>query len=207
MPGSIGKPVGKPLKGADLAEFIGIMLGDGGMSRYQATITLHRIDDLAYSEFVSGMIRNLFGYIPATRHRLDQTTLCIVLSRVELVRFLKEAGLPVGDKIRNHIDIPVWIKEREDFLLPCIRGLVDTDGSVFTHSYLSKGKRYAYKKLSFTSVSRPLLLSVAHGLERLGMHPRIGSNSDVRLDSIADMKRYFEIIGSHNPKHLRRYAS
>jgi len=36
---------------------------------------------------------------------------------------------------------------------------MDTDGCVFTHRYKSKGKWYSYKKLYFTSLSKPLLNS------------------------------------------------
>lgn len=207
MSGSIGKPVGKPIHSPELAEFVGIMMGDGGISSYQATVTLHRIDDLEYSAFVVDTITHLFGYTPYVLDRERESALSIVMSRIELVRFLQEIGLPIGDKIRSGLDIPVWIKARKDLLVHCIRGLIDTDGSVFTHSYMSKGKRYSYKKLSFTSASKPLLQSMVIALREFGMHPRIGRNRDVRLDSIADMKRYFAIIGTHNPKHLRRYLS
>lgn len=207
MSGSIGKQVHVPRRTPELAEFIGIMMGDGGMSRYQATITLNLVDDIEYSSFVIQTIERLFGYTPGVILRVDKTAIRIVMSRVKLVRFLETLGLPTGDKIRNGLNIPQWIIESDDFLIPCIRGLVDTDGSVFTHRYISKRKTYAYKKLSFTSASTPLLYSVGTALKKYGMRPRIGSNRDIRLDSIADMKRYFSIIGTHNPKHLRRYAS
>ena len=65
-------------------------------------------------------------------------------------------------------------------------------------------KRYAYKKLCFCSYFPPLQLSVAKILADFGMHSRI-TRHDIRLDSVADMKKHFMIIGSNNPKHLKRY--
>lgn len=198
----------KPEKSAELAEFIGIMMGDGGMSRYQATVTLHHIDDRAYSVFVARRIRRLFGYAPSIRYHKQKSVISIVMSRVELVRYLHGLGLPVGDKIRQGLDIPDWIRSRKDFSISCVRGLIDTDGCIFTHKYTVRGKPYSYKKLSFTSASEPLLRSVGALLTELGMHPRMGSNNnDLRLESAADMERYFSLIGTNNPKHLRRYRS
>ena len=207
MPGSVGKPICIPEVSPQLAEFVGIMMGDGGMSRYQATITLHRDDDWDYAKFVSAQVKELFGYTPGIRVSTKQAVVRIVISRINIVRFLYSLGLPIGDKIRNHIDIPRWIRKKDFLLHACVRGLVDTDGSVFVHSYLSKGKRYAYKKLSFTSASEPLRQSVKKTLQGLGLQARLGSNNDVRIDSKNDTHRYFEVIGSSNPKHLRRYAS
>ena len=197
-----------PEYGENLAEFIGIMIGDGGMSKYQATISLNHITDLEYSLFVKQLISTLFEYVPSVYHKPYKSVLDIVMSRVQLVSFLHEIGLPIGDKVRQNIDIPLWIKQNPTYIIPYIRGLIDTDGSIYTHTYTSKKKSYSYKKLSFTSASISLVHSVHSLLKELGFHPRITANSkDVRLESVADMKRYFEVISSHNPKHLNRYAS
>jgi hypothetical protein len=207
MAGSTGIPIRKPARDVQLAELIGIMMGDGGMSLYQATITLHHVDDSEYCGFVADVIKRLFGYKPDVHHLPHASVLKIVMSRVELVRYLHTLGLPMGDKIRKGLDIPRWIKTDDSLLRACIRGLIDTDGSVFTHRYISKGKLYSYKKLSFTTASTALRLSVRDALVGLGVRARIGSNNDVRLDSSKDMRTYFSLIGTHNPKHLRRYLS
>ncbi len=198
------KSVRKPRKSTELAEFLGIMLGDGGITSYQASITLHDRDDLQYSVFVTDLVEHLFGVRPSVYHRPKSSVNTIVVSRRDLVDFLCIHGLPIGNKVRQQCDIPGWIKSNKKFSIACVRGLVDTDGSIFTHRYVVNGKQYSYKKLGFTSRSAPLQRSVAHILERAGIFPRI-SGYDVRVDSIADMDRYFKIIGTHNPKHLKRY--
>jgi hypothetical protein len=88
-----------------------------------------------------------------------------------------------------------------------VRGLVDTDGSVFDHKYISGGKSYSYKKLQFTSLSRPLARSVYGVLKDIGLNPTFYRGKDVKIENKADMKRYFEVIGSSNPKHLKRYKN
>lgn len=198
-------PFFKPELSADLAEFIGIMMGDGGVSRYQICITLHHKDDLAYSKFVARLAEKVFGIAPSIYHDIKSSVNNIVISRSGLVKYLNSLGLPVGNKIRQGLDIPKWIKENREYSIACLRGLVDTDGCIFTHTYRVKGKQYAYKKLAFSNRSKPLLLSVCFLLKSIGLQPRLTPGIDVRLDSAKDMKRYFEKVNSHNPKHLRRY--
>ena len=195
-----------PTASMELAEFMGIMMGDGSLTARQITVTLHHIDDLAYSKFVTDLMRRLFRIRPSVYHSVKNSVNDIVLSRSELVTFLNSLGLPIGNKVRQQIDIPDWIKQNKAFATACVRGLVDTDGSVFTHSYTVNGKRYHYKKLSFSSRSEPLRVSVAQILADRDMSPRLDTSYNVRLDSIADMKKYFSKVGSHNPKHLKRYA-
>lgn len=200
------KSFDKPITNCKLAECFGILMGDGGISSHQVVVSLHHIDDAEYSVFVSNLLYSLFGVRPAIYHRQDRSLNNVTISRIALVEYLHSLGLPIRNKIKSGLDMPSWIKGNQNYRLACLRGLVDTDGSIFTHRYRSKEKWYEYKKLSFTSASQPLLVSVYESLVLFGMKPRFGSNNDVRLDSQADMKRYFSTVGTNNPKHLRRYG-
>lgn len=199
-------PIKKPRKSVELAELTGIILGDGGLSENQLTITLNYKDDKDYILFVIKLMEKLFGVSPAVYPKHKSSVDNIVISRRQLVKFLTQRiGLKKGNKIKNRIDIPQWIKNNKKFKIACVRGLIDTDGSVFTHTYKVGGKWYSYKKLDFTSLSQPLLTSVFAILKKLGLHPRIARHKSVRLDSALDMERYFSVVETHNPKHLRRY--
>jgi len=200
------REVHKPKQSAELAEFVGIMMGDGGLSRYQAIITLHHTDDFEYTTFVVNLIKKLFKITPKIYHSPKYSVNDVVVSRRGLVLYLHELGLPIGNKVKQKFDIPEWIECDRELAVACVRGLVDTDGSIFTHRYKVKGKQYSYKKLSFTSASEPLRQSVYALLQEFGFSPRL-TTKDVRLDSVADMTRYFSVIGTHNPKHLRRYEN
>jgi hypothetical protein len=197
-----------PSYSTEISELSGIMLGDGGISDYQVIITLNSVDDSEYVLFVKNLIENLFGITPSLYYRKTASAVHIVVSRKGLVEFLvNTCGLVKGHKIKNQASIPDWIKNSTELEIACIRGLIDTDGSIFNHRYYSKAKEYSYKKLSFTSVSKPLLLSAYDILRKMEFNCRLGSNHDLRIDSVSDMKKYFEVIGSHNPKHLKRYAT
>jgi len=192
----------------ELAEFCGIMLGDGCISKYQVKITLNSAEEFEYGAYIVSLILNLFGIHPTLTRRLTTNAFDIVISRIGIVDFLTETcGLKLGNKVEQSADIPEWIKENKKYLRGCMRGLFDTDGSVFTHRYVSKGKEYRYKKIGFTSLSMPLLDSVYKLLNDQGLKARFGSRFDVRIDGKKDVQRYFEVFGSHNSKHLNRYVS
>ena len=204
-------PFNKPKHSKELAEFIGIMMGDGGMSKRQICIILHHTDDLAFSGYVRKLIKRLFKVNPSIYHDNKNSVNKIVVSRTELVQYLNTLGLVIGNKIKQKFNIPSWIKENDSFLKMCIRGLIDTDGSIFSHKYKVNGKLYEYKKLCFSSASFPLNLSVCHALKRWGFQARLGRKNneirEVRLDSKKDMGKYFKLIGSSNSKHLKRYKN
>lgn len=199
-------PVCASQRSCDLAEFVGIMLGDGHLARYQLIITLHAETDKQYSLFVSSLIKNLFNVPVKIHRRQGSQALVLIVSRVELVKLCKKIGLIAGDKIKNQIDIPAWIKKSEKYSISCLRGLVDTDGCVFSHRYRSGSRYYAYKKISFTSYSEPLRRSVFDIMKRIGLKPRFAQRRDIRLDRKGCVRRYFDVVGTNNPKHLNRFA-
>lgn len=201
------KAIKIPKKSKVLAEFIGILLGDGHISQYQIGVTLSA-KEKQYIHYICGVIRKLFGVVPTIVRQKVAKAVTIVVSRKLLVNFCQEVGFEMGNKISHQVDIPEWIKENQAFTRECLRGLVDTDGCFFTHSYVISGKRYSYLKIAFTSASTPLRLSVEKILINLGYSVRMSSirvNSngrDVRIDDAKFVAKYIDEIGSHNQKHL-----
>lgn len=197
-------PFKRPAISSELAEFMGIMIGDGGMSNYQVSIVLHHVNDREYGQYVVTLMKKLFGVAPTIRHISKISVNTYTISRTKLVKYLYGLGLVIGNKVRQQIDIPDWIKDKRQYQIACIRGLIDTDGSVVIHKYFSGSKYYTYKKLDFTSRSALLLRSVNGILTELGIKNGLRKDN-IRVEAQKDIKMYFDIIGSHNPKHLRRY--
>lgn len=200
-------PFKKPKFSKDLAEFVGIMLGDGGISNHQFTVTLNTITDKNYSEFVQKLIKDLFEVSVGIYYNKQSLAERIVVSRTDLILYLIDAvGLEEGNKVRQQVDIPLWVKGNRHYSVACLRGLIDTDGCIILHQYLSKGKRYCYKKIGFTSRSYPLLKSASDILLILGIKHRIMKNGwDIRIEARKDVEKYFQVVGTHNPKHWNRY--
>lgn len=204
------KSITYPKYSEELAEFVGIILGDGSITDYQVTVSLNSKRERKYASFIEGLIHTLFQ-VPITRryrsYENHESSIDLVVSRVALVRFcIQKLGLIKGNKVRHQVGVPVWIKRSRKYLLACVRGLVDTDGSVYLHRYRVNGKWYTYSKLSFANRSIPLLKFVFRALQTSHMSPRLTKNQEnVCLDSKKDMRAYFELIGSHNSWHLKRY--
>lgn len=200
------KPVHLPRKSVALAEFVGIMMGDGGISKYQIAITLHS-EEKCYKIFIIELIRKLFGVKAGTHKYKYDLANTISVSRIELVKFCtKILGLPLGDKIKQKLNIPEWINKNLSFQKACVRGLMDTDGCLVIHKYRVNGRRYCYKKISFSSASPLLAKSVIEILKRFDFKPRLSHNGrNVWIDSQKEAARYLKVFGSHNPKHLERF--
>ncbi|MFA5926315.1 MAG: LAGLIDADG family homing endonuclease [Parcubacteria group bacterium] len=195
----------KPSFSTKLAEFVGIVLGDGGISKRQVSISLNRETDRDYIRFVKKTITDLFGVSPGLYSDPKSKADTIVISRTELVAFLtQKIGLKIGNKIKQKIDIPRWIRQNKKYEIACLRGLVDTDGSVYKHKYIINNKFYCYHKLSFCSLSPPLLLTVFGILKNIGLKPRIHRNKEIKIENTRNVRKYFEIVGSSNKKHLKK---
>lgn len=202
----IAKDINVPQKNIELAEFAGIMIGDGGINKNQIVVTLNSISDKSYSLFVERMIEKLFNVEPSILLREDESVINIIVSRRRLVSFCRSIGLKVGNKLKQKLDVPGWIKEKKRYTTACIRGLIDTDGCVFDHCYKVNNRNYCYKKISFSSYSNSLIHSVFCMFRNIGLKPRITRNKkEVWIDSQEDIKKYFNYVGSHNPKHLKKY--
>ena len=193
-----------PKKNAPLAEFVGIMLGDGGIAPYHIHITLSN-KEREYIKYIISVIKRLFGIMPKVHILKYAEAIDIVVQRKNLVDFCQSIGLVLGNKVRQQVDIPQWIKENPSYWNACIRGLVDTDGCFYINSYQVGGKTYSYFKIAFTSASIPLIQSVFKILNTLGIKARISKNKkDVRIEGGEYVSKYIREIGSHNDKHLQK---
>lgn len=194
-----------PLFSSELAEFIGIVLGDGGIQKRQVVITLHKEDDKKYSCYVKELVEKLFLFTPSVIGRRDENIINVILSRVAVVRFLQKTGLFIGNKVQHQVDVPEWIKRDKIFRLHCIRGLFDTDGCFYVDRHVIKGKVYINCGMNFTNHSLPLLSFFKQTLLENGYHPTQRTEFSVFLRKEKEILRYFREIGSSNEKVINRF--
>lgn len=201
------KSIRKPSKESlELAEFIGIIIGDGSITKYQVSISSNTTDDSNYIGFLKPFIEDLFLIKVAQMERQGRNCTVTTVSSVELVNFIKELGLPAGDKIRNKIDIPDWIKRNDGLAKSCLRGIFDTDGCIFYETHNYKSSTYSYPRMSFVNASEPLLVSIFTLLKGLGFSPKRRYRR-VNLEQFTDIERYFTIVSTSNPKHVTRFKT
>ena len=198
-------PINIPQKSPELAELVGIILGDGSIARRQITITLHRLDDRYFVEYIKNLFKKLFKINVAVYKGKEDNTISVVASRVELVRFMVNTGLKIGGKVKQQVGVPAWIEESECFIKSCLRGLFDTDGCFYTDKHLYKDKTYLNCGMNFTNRSLPILFFFKTKLEQFGFHPTHNTKYSIFLRRENEIMKYFQIVGSSNSKYLEKF--
>lgn len=200
------KNISLPLESKDLAEFYGIMLGDGNLTKiksykianYQIRIVGDSRNDKTYLlEYVKPLIERLFKIRVATFKSKDKNALNLVVTGRNLVEFFESKGFKPGDKIRNLLDIPSWIKVNNEFLRCCLRGLYDTDGSAYK---LTNQNSY---QILFTNYNPVLLNAVREGLLSLDIGvSKISRGRDITITKKSELRKFLKEVGFSNVKHL-----
>jgi len=153
-------------------------------------------------DFVKPLIESLFDVAVGVYTNKKGNEIFLTAYGKNLVRFLDSVGLPCGNKIRNRASIPSWIFEDERYLKACIRGLIDTDGSI----YVLKPHYPNLLQICFKSKNPRLLADFKIALQKLGFHPSRISWDKVYLTRQSEIERYAKEIGFSNQNHLERYC-
>lgn len=191
-----------PKYSKDLAEFFGIMIGDGGINNtWQANITVNAISDFEYSKFIAILCQRLFNTTPAIRKRKKTNALVISLASTSVIDFLVLNGLSRGNKLKQGLNIPKWILNKPLYEKACVRGLIDTDGCIFIHIHKVGGNIYKNIGLTFTSYSQELIFQVATILDKFGIMPHINKRgTDIYLYQADSVLKYLKIFGTSNER-------
>jgi len=208
--GSIKKLI-EPSESKDLAELFGIILGDGHIDKiirgkktrcYCITIAGDSRDDKDYLEnYVNTLFEILFKEKGKISYSKFSNSLFLKIYGKRLVEFFIKRGLENGNKKINRQSIPDWIFSNKEYLKNCLRGLIDTDGSIH---YISKSNKNI--RISYTSYIPALLNKVRLSFILLGFNPsKIISGKQIFLSKKEDIFRYMKIIGFGNQKHLKRF--
>ena len=188
------KDITFPTQSTLLAEFFGIMLGDGHLSPTQVIVTLGTKEE-TYTTYVVELIQKLFSASAKIGIRKSGYR-DVYLGSTEVATWLRQEGL-VSHKVRSQVDVPQWIFERQEYMMAFLRGFFDTDGSIYRLTFGIQ--------ISFTNKSTPLLVSLQSMLKKLGYKPSKVGTMRVYLTRVSDVRRFFEEIKPKNQKHVRRF--
>lgn len=92
-------------------------------------ITLNK-NELKLRQRVIELLNNI-GKEPKIHHLKSSEAIQIVVYSIELVDKLVELGLETGNKVKNQVGVPKWLKNNEEYSRACLRGLIDTDGTIY----------------------------------------------------------------------------
>lgn len=187
-----------PPPSGDLAEFCGIMLGDGHIGLAQIFITVNIKTDSAYVPYLQDLLERLFHFRPRVTAVKYGSTVDLYVTSVHLMRELRRIGLSSSNKVRDQVGVPDWIFSAPEYQRRFLRGFFDTDGSIY------RLKHFESVQMSFSNLSMPLLEGARQLLLGLGYHPSRVSGHSVYLTRQKDIKTYIREIGFGNVKHLER---
>ena len=188
----------------ELAELLGIMCGDGCLSRYgrQRIIYIcgHKQDDLLYHQSITTrLFKETFEKEIQIKLRKKENALFIRFSDKSLFYIFKSLGLPVGKKYAS-LAIPKGVVSHNHFQA-FVRGLFDTDGCLI----LSKQHRkvHYYPRIEITSKSKGFLMEILKRLKALGFYGSVShkGNDNYRLEipGFKNLELWLKSVGSSHP--------
>ena len=198
------KQISYPARSVDLAELLGILAGDGHIDEYQVTVTTNSDTDRAHAHHTSKLFERLFSTQAPIKFIKNKKACAVVVSSKAVCLFLVRLGMVRGHKIRSGLQMPQWIRARKKYRVAFVRGLFDTDGCVYVDTHRINGREYKNMGLAFTNRCLPLLAEFKVTLESIGLHPTQKTKYTVFLRRKGDIRRYFDLIGTSNEKHLNK---
>ncbi len=199
-----------PKINVDVWELLGAFLGDGCLSKtfsnyegrwlYLAVLTGHMYDDLEYyKNKIIPIIRSFNSYV---NYRLipEQTTIRITIRSRLIFDFLKELGMPVGEK-KGQLRITKEMFGSPNVVKAAIlRGLLDTDGHIFAR----KDEDYKYLHLEITSADDRFRKDIIKLIGEFGLRA-YEHDTNVLIRGNANVRHWMKAIGSSHPVHIKRY--
>lgn len=152
-------------KSGDLAELVGVVLGDGHIGKFPRTENLAIFSNSNNQGFVNRyrkLIENVFDKKPMFFKIKNYNCIKINIYQKDIS---KRLNIPAGNKRNSEIKIPNWIWQNKNFLIRYLRGLYEAEGSFCIHKPTS-----TYKFL-FGNRNKSLLRNVYRSLKVLGFHP------------------------------------
>ncbi len=148
----------------DLAELIGVALGDGNIFKFPRTEALTIASNAKNKGFIqrySSLIQKIFLKKP----RINKPYGGCVKIRLYEKNISKRLNFPTGARKNQNAKILLWILKNRNYLIKYLRGLYEAEGSFCVHK-----PTYTYKFL-FSNRNESLLRNVYKGLRILGFHP------------------------------------
>lgn len=153
-------------RSGDLAELIGVILGDGYIGKFPRTESLtisSNSNNIGFIKRYTRLLEKIFGKKPS-RGQNEKSKNCIRI-RVYQKKISKRLGISTGPRKNQNIKIPQWILKNKEYLKRYLRGLYEAEGSFCAHK-----PTYTYKFL-FSNRNESLLENVYQALKILGFHP------------------------------------
>ncbi len=185
--GKIPKDYPSFLPSNELAEYIGVILGDGHIEQFPRTERIYISCNSNHHQFIqryAELTKKLFHKEPKLLKAWDTNSIRISLYQKEISSRLK---IPHGNRKDYNLKVPQWIFQNKIYLAHFLRGLFEAEGSLSIHH-----KTCTYN-FSFSNLNPSLLRVVEKGLRKLGFHPEVRYNA-IRLRRKKEIESCIAII-------------
>ena len=203
----------------NLAEETGWHIGDGSMNYYNNKgrqvgiyqLRGHREDDKDhYIQRIKPIFDALYKTNISLREMPSNSVYGFQAWSSDLIKFKQKLGLPIGKKF--NIVIPDAFLNDDSFIKAVIRGIFDTDGSI----YLERKNKKIYPRVYITTISEGLANQLLSLLKSLGLNATKYSQLSnkefnrqrafiITLRGEEMLNRFIKEISPKNPKHLEKY--
>ncbi len=194
----------------EFCEFFGILMGDGCITEYKDKENTRRCDiiitgdkryEKEYYQYIQEYLLRRFRINCYIYKYKNINVIRLIIRNVGFASYLLKLGFPKGKKYEKlkipeiFLNLP-WNKKKY-----LIRGLIDTDGSIFGN----KKENYRYPYISFTTKSVELRNQV-YSLLRAQEYPvYLNGNYNIFLKGIKNVQRWMNDVGTSNSKHKFKY--
>ena len=194
----------------ELAELVGIILGDGHLhTKFNRITIVGSLEDYYYyKKRVMPLFEELFGIRPILKRRNDRNAYYLRLEKKEIFEiFTKEIGLIRGNKKNAHV--PQCILRNRELLLFFLRGLFDTDGCL-KFSMQNKNLNY-YPRVRLAFKKSKFAKEIGIAIRKLDFN--LGAWEESRINGLLayeisgknNLARWFGLIKPSNPVHISKY--
>lgn len=156
-------------KDKNLQSYImGLAIGDGNLSNPNGRATRLRITcDRKYPLLIKRVVNSLKTLLPVNKisivnHKENYIDVSVYSNHLEKLLGWKAKN---GPKSTQKVSIPNWIKQKDEYKINCLRGLIETDGSIYYDR--------SYKMVIFTTIIDELAKDVYSTIISLGFTPHI----------------------------------
>lgn len=173
------------------AYIVGIALGDGNLSSPNGRATRLRVTcDSLYPNMAAEIMSSLKIVFPSNKVSIvdgPRNTYFNISVYSNKLNDLMPWKVGKGSKYDQEANVPDWINGDEVYIKACLRGLIQTDGSIY--------KDRGYTMVNFTNNIESLATNVFNMIESLGYKPHLYTTNQrsgnpkytVRLSKDADL--------------------
>lgn len=195
------------------SEICGALMGDGWIQSNESNLFIAgnpKEDKFYYDNHLVPLINKELNLNIKARLFPYWRVYGISIHRKSIIKIFLNVGIPKGRKARI-VRIPSVFKKSKNLFLPLLRGIFDTDGSIYFMRGNPKNDFHIRPRLRITSVSKKLIEDIktlSRSIEIKHSNPKAlkwGKNPNpsyiFEINRVESISRWFKLIGTKNPVH------